>query len=526
MSRRQRRWEQLQSRWASGEPLSADEESERLDYAAREPAARRELEFFSELRARAAFDVDSVSPALIDSVIDSVQGRPRLRLVTPVEREPKGPFDERRPARQRALLVAAALVAAAAAGTALVVQPSVAPRPVASALPSTHPLPMAAARAVLVMAARDVQVDGLRAGVGQGSLREGQRIATRDGGACLKIDSDIEVCLADNSVVELQSLAAHSIGLRVEAGTALASLGRRPPGSSFSLISGEISAHARGTTFAARRTNGESEVIVLDGAVDVVRGGDPPERVAAHSRVLLRAARGALERPALERSDETRLVALGSWHELWAGDALGTLHVLAAPQAALRVSIDDQPPLPLPLEISLRAGKHRVTWRNLAGGAVSSWINVAAGESQRVDPPLRSREMAAPEERADTRGPAALLEAARREVGRARPGDALALYERLRTTYPSSAEARTVLVTMGKLELNLGRQERALRHFDMYLGHGGALAPEALAGKIRALRALGRRVEERHAIRQYLARHPRGLEAPLFEKRLRELVPP
>jgi hypothetical protein len=79
---------------------------------------------------------------------------------------------------------------------------------------------------------------------------------------------------------------------------------------------------------------------------------------------------------------------------------------------------------------------------------------------------------------------------------------------------------------MGKLELNLGRQERALRHFDTYLRRSGALAPEALAGKIRALRALGRQTEELVAVRQYLARYPRGLEAPLLEKRLRELGPP
>jgi hypothetical protein len=49
------------------------------------------------------------------------------------------------------------------------------------------------------------------------------------------------------------------------------------------------------------------------------------------------------------------------------------------------------------------------------------------------------------------------------------------------------------------------------------------LAPEALSGRIRALRALRQRPAEREAIQQYLARYPKGLERPLFEKRLKEL---
>ena len=118
-----------------------------------------------------------------------------------------------------------------------------------------------------------------------------------------------------------------------------------------------------------------------------------------------------------------------------------------------------------------------------------------------------------------------MLELARRQLAHANPRQALTLYEQLRVAYPASAEARTVLVTMGKLELDLGRPERALSRFDAYLRDGGALAPEALAGKARALRALGRSREERRVIEQYLAAHPDGFQAPLFVKRLRELGP-
>lgn len=524
MSSRRRRWEQLQSRWASGERLSADEERERLDYAALDPAAQRELELFAELRNRAAREGDTVSLALTDSVLDAVQERPRLRLVSSTQQGADRSYDELRPVwRTRALVMAAALLVTAAFGGTLMMLPSAAPRRVAAAS-STQPPPLGlAAHAVLVLAAGDVLVGGRPAGVGQDPIREGQRVTTRNGRACLTIDSDVDVCLADDSSVQLQWLAAQSIRLQVESGTVLASLARRAPGSTFSLIMDELSATARGTTFAARREKGQREVIVLDGVVDVVHGGERRERVDAHSRVLVHSAVGPFERMPVDSSEEARLLTLRSSHTLWTGGDLGVLRVFAASSAALRASIDDQALLPLPLRMFVRVGKHRLTWRDAAGAETSSWVDVTSGETNHVEPPLPGTVAAPHGQPTEKRSPTALLEAARREVARARPREALALYEKLRAEYPDSPEARTVLVTMGKLELNLGRQERALRRFDAYVEYGGALAQEALAGKIRALRALRRGEEERAAIRQYLARHPRGLEAPLFEKRLQEL---
>lgn len=527
MSSRERRWEQLQSRWASGEPLSADEERERLDYASLDPRARKELELFAELRNRAAREGEVVSPALIESVLDTVLARPRLRLVTSAERQPHASLAEPRPRqRQGLLLMVAALLVGAVIIAVRVVLPSAAPRAVTSASPTRPLASVSAAHATLVMVAGDVSVDGRRAMVDRGPLREGQRVTTRDGGACLTIASDIDVCLADNSAVRAQSLAANDIRLQVESGTALASLTGRAPGSSFSLLMDEVSASARGTTFAARLANRQREVIVLDGAVEVTREGDRPERVGASSRVLLRSDGRALERATVERGEAARLLELRSSHELWqTGSAAGVLDIFARP-GALRASIDGQAPLPLPLQTVVRAGKRRLTWQGTAGVELtSSWLDVAAGERLRVEAPQPSVVSAARGE-PDKPSPAALLDSARRELGRSRPGEALRLYERLRVMHPNSAEARTVLVTMGKLELKLGRHERALRHFDAYLRQGGVLAPEALAGKTRALRILGRHAEERDTMQQYLARYPRGLEAPLFEKRLRELGPP
>jgi hypothetical protein len=99
----------------------------------------------------------------------------------------------------------------------------------------------------------------------------------------------------------------------------------------------------------------------------------------------------------------------------------------------------------------------------------------------------------------------------------------LALYERLRAAHPTSPEARTVLVTIGKLELDLKKPAQALESFNTYLRAPGPLEPEALAGKIRALRALGRNADELRAIEAYLSRHPDGFESPLLRQRLEVL---
>jgi hypothetical protein len=533
MNDRQRRWEELQARWACGERLSVDEERERLDYVALDPIARRELQLFGELRQRATSDDAHVSPALLDSVLDAIQGRPRLRLVTSTEPNEEDTSAKRPPRRRRGLVAAAALVAAAL-GAVLVTVPFAAPPPPARVTTTTQTARVTTTRqtvashsahAELVLSAGEVLIDGQPANVDRMPLSQGQRLTTGLGHACFSIEPASDVCLASNSAVRLESLAVRSIRLQVESGTALASLSRRAPGSTFTLVMAEVAASARGTTFAARRGDGESEVIVLEGTVDVVRGREQPEPVLAHSRVLVRPHVGTLARAPVADAEEASLLGLRSWHQQWAGTPAGVLQLFAATSTALRVSIDAEAPLPLPLQAMVRSGKHRVTWRDAAGRQSSSWIDVPAGETRRVEAPLESISEV-PSQPADTQSPAALLKAARHEIARAKPVAALALYERLRAAYPGSAEAHTVLVTMGKLEHGLGRQERALRHFDAYLRRAGALAPEALAGKIRALRALGRHSEERAAIQQYLARHPSGLEAPGFEKRREELGRP
>jgi len=90
---------------------------------------------------------------------------------------------------------------------------------------------------------------------------------------------------------------------------------------------------------------------------------------------------------------------------------------------------------------------------------------------------------------------------------------ATASYERLITSYPGSAAARTSLVALGQMELgSMGRAGSALSHFEAYLdaAPGGALAEEARAGKVRALARLSRTRGLIRAVSDYLRAHPGG----------------
>jgi Tfp pilus assembly protein PilF len=188
-----------------------------------------------------------------------------------------------------------------------------------------------------------------------------------------------------------------------------------------------------------------------------------------------------------------------------------------------QVWIGQKGPFGLPLRTFIPAGRHRLVLHDASGAEKSLEVEIAAAATRVIDTAaaqapspslaLSGAPLSAP----------SLLAEARHEMSLGHPRAALALYKKLRAAFPASPEAATVLVTMAKLELNLGSPAPALTDFDVYLKSGGPLAPEAMAGKIRALRALGRSADEQAAIEQYLGQYPNGFEARAFEQRLRVL---
>jgi len=99
--------------------------------------------------------------------------------------------------------------------------------------------------------------------------------------------------------------------------------------------------------------------------------------------------------------------------------------------------------------------------------------------------------------------------AARRD---GRPAEAIALFHQLEREMPATPEAVVSLVSLGNLLVDAGDAQAALASFDAYLRRSptGALAPEALAARARALDRLGRADEALAARRELARRFPRS----------------
>src|SRR5688572_28898580 len=444
------RWNELQARFAAGEPLSADEERERREGAAGDPLAERELALFDDARARGQ-GVDDLPRGLVDSVLAAVGARPRLLLLGPDERPPELPRTQSRFRRTALVAAAMALVTGVAVtGVALLRAPEA---PEAALRVASDPAPRLA-RSELVLASGDVTAPG-DSRVGGRPLAVGDRVSTGNGRACIGIDPGIDVCLGAESSISVESLRTNGVRIRVERGTALAALTRREEGQTFSLTTGRVDVTARGTVFAVeRRPNDALDVVVMEGAVDVASNADHPTRVPAHSRLELTSGARKSAAEAIGRGEEARFWALLAARELWAKPELGVLEV-GASEPGLEIAVDREASLTLPFRAFVPAGRRSIALRTKTGDEVTTEVDVVAGETFVVDPNELLARRAAPVESAVAPTPSALLARARKELAAGNARAALAVYERLRATHPTSPEARTVLVTIGKLELDL-----------------------------------------------------------------------
>jgi hypothetical protein len=523
-------WESLQNRWASGEPLSEVEERARREYASEDAVARRELELFAELGQQLERDVEAAPAPFVQRTLAALRGS-RLRLVA-ADEAPVPPV----PARSaRAVLTLAAAVPLLLGSAWLIAQRGHdANSKVDASVATTRPSAQAAStpsveRSELVFASGEVEVGAHPAVIGKGTLALGEHVRTRSGHACLTIDPQIDVCLERDSELVLESLAESGVRVRVLRGTVVAALTARSEGRTFSLVYGAFSATAHGTVFAIDASSGafSAQVSVIEGKVLVSRAGSEPRLLSAHSSLDLRAD-SAVENAVLGRSEEARFWSLLAPRDLWQGANLGVLEI-GASEPAQRIVVDERGPFALPLSTFVTARRHQLVLRAASGAQENLEAEVEAGAVRRISVPEPARvNVGRPSSEPAVAVPSAatLLDEARQKLVHGDPRGARVGYERLRSLYPTSPEAFTVLVTLGKLELDLGAPKRSLLAFEGYLRHGGPLGPEALSGKIRALRALGRDAEERAAIHEYLSRYASGFDAPMLKKRLETLGAP
>ncbi|WP_437744970.1 tetratricopeptide repeat protein [Sorangium sp. So ce1504] len=190
------------------------------------------------------------------------------------------------------------------------------------------------------------------------------------------------------------------------------------------------------------------------------------------------------------------------------------------------------------LEPSLRAAVSRARAAEIFGADPSE--GEAAPAPTGAAPPERAP-AAAPKPREAERGPSAAASSPSasptastaeqlfreandaRRAGRSRR--AIELYRALQKGFASSPEATLSLVSLGGLLLQDGSPAAALAQFDRYLGVAGSrpLAVEALYGRGRALRALGRAGDEAQTWRRLLREHPGSPYVEHARRRLAEL---
>ncbi|MBN1606222.1 MAG: zf-HC2 domain-containing protein [Polyangiaceae bacterium] len=136
----------------------------------------------------------------------------------------------------------------------------------------------------------------------------------------------------------------------------------------------------------------------------------------------------------------------------------------------------------------------------------------------------------APERKPDQRAPSemtskSLFAEANRLRTAGRVAQAIRGYRLLQEQFPRSREAILSRVSLGNLLMGRHEAEPALEQFAAYLAAtpGGVLGEEALFGKARALRALGRSAEEREACALLVAAYPRSVYEPFARARLGQL---
>jgi hypothetical protein len=448
---------------------------------------------------------------------------------------------------------------------------------------SNTPAPLV--RAELVYASGSVKVSGTTGAAGRALLAQGSVVETSQGGACVLIDSDINVCLGPDSRMRLSKVAPPVRVIELEAGKLAARLSAQPEGNTFSILADGVMTTAVGTAFSVERTEDASVVTtVLNGKVRMGRG-ELTTLVNAHERAI--SLHGDTARPSVtsvRRTEEAPSWALLGPTVLWHDPVAATLEVQGDPVGA-DAWLDDQWLGSTPISSLIPVGEHRLIVRKDHRELMTRDIYVHAGEiedvhydgrnatllqaqagqlranhdlhdlhdvrdvrdvrdvndsdeqrtighSARRAPARASREavsghelaaVPAVEQRATADGPE-LFGQARLAIRIGQYRQAADVYEKIIDSGADSNDARTALVMLGQLRLNQLKDPRsALEPLNAYLQTGGALESEARVARIEALRELKRTSDEASAIEDFLQHHARSFEAKRMRARLQTL---
>ncbi len=393
-------------------------------------------------------------------------------------------------------------------------------------------------------------------------VRMGGLVAARDGQTTLAIPRLGLLHLRQGSVVTLQPRRHNDVGLVIRQGAVEAYVN---PASKLklSILAGKVRVHVLGTFLRVSRIASRPadciEVSVLHGLVSV-QGPGLDERISdGQSYDTCRAHKAPLG------SRVTK--------DLWSQE--DRLHMLSSTKAALLtvrstkpgalVMVDGIELGETPLTAMVKPGRRTLEVRMDGATVLSDRVDLAAGKPLRrfcdvtspgprapssdtvalnepppgneTPPKARrsiarrgpARQSAAPvprtshQPRATGPSPATrLLEQAQALRSRRNWRAAAKAYAAVVRRYRGRREARVALLSLAAIELeHLGHPRKALALFRRYLSQGGGLAQEARWGIIQALRALGKKREERAALQDFLARYPHSVRAERIRKQMK-----
>jgi ferric-dicitrate binding protein FerR (iron transport regulator) len=465
------RWAELSDRDAIGDELTGEERAFLEEHASEDPLAAAETELWASMRTLPPLDDAAGDRAVAERAVHAVVGERRGRVF------------------RWAPYVAAAM--AAAAGVALYVAGGEGPATVAVSTTS----------AVLEFVSSGARVSGVAAEKGA-TVAVGREIEAVGGAVCVAVERTVHACLPSGSKVRLSQFGGKERRIDLLSGRVAVALAPLPQGERLFVAAGESTSTAVGTAFTVELRDLAARTVVHEGKVAVAHEGETA-LVTAH-KIGLSGPEGVQVEVLADHS----ATMTEDWVAL-ASVAGRSVEGEMAETAALVVAPSVEAPVPPPLAARLPAH-------------VATRVD---GTAAKAAPLPEATPAPVPGAAAST--PGTLLASARQALREQRWKDAAAAYESIITGFPSSPEARTVVVPLAKLELDrLGNPASALSHLEPYLRSGGSLAVEAEMTRIRALRSLGRTGEEERAIDGFLSAHPSSLEAPELRKRKAALTNP
>lgn len=344
------------------------------------------------------------------------------------------------------------------------------------------PEPKVLATSVVEYTDGAVAVDGKPAALGA-RIGIGSEVSVASGVACVAVEPTIHVCLGAGSTARVRKVDGASKEIELLSGRLATALDPLPTGQHYSIVARDVWVTAVGTAFSVELLSSSVKTVVHEGKVRVGTDASTGNVVTAHKIGLSTSGGGSVEDLVDHVPTETP-----DWKALAA-----VAH--RSIEAPMGVPKPETTPPPI--------------------------VETAPAATR---PSIERREAKAPVVEEHTETAADLLARARQALRNQSWQEAATAYRGIISRFPSSPEARTVLVPLAGLEIDrLNQAEVALGHLGTYLASGGALAMEARLARIRAYRALGRKAEEARAIDEFLEAHPSSLEAPRLRERRQDL---